>query len=170
MITSNKRLKQADDADTLLTALRRWVQEGNDPIKGYSFAAQMIGRGSKEGVHVGQVCSRIDLACFNAGLPMLTMHWVRLPSGAVNAASLNGWHDFQDELLAQSSVHRWTEADFDRVRGQLDALPNRSALTLWRQIESRGIQFARQQLHRNVAAPQPMKVFAEADSGSADDH
>ncbi len=48
---------------------------------------------------MGKVTSRIDLAAFYAGLPMLAVHWVRNPDGKVNPASFPGtWAQYKEEM------------------------------------------------------------------------
>lgn len=147
-----RRLRQAADAEPLLRALRAHLLAGRAPLFGYGKAAALIGRKNSEGAHLGQVCSRIDLACYHAGLPLLTLHWVRKPDGEVNYDGLIGWHAFARELIEASAAHAWTAAEFDLLQSRLDALPDKATAALWAEVEAQGAAVIRQHLQRAAAS------------------
>ena len=84
-------LQEPKRAIELLAALRKHILSGGGLILGYAVAAEMIGlKGSDNGRHLGQVVSRIDLASFLAGLPSLSLHWIRETDGKINREALRG--------------------------------------------------------------------------------
>ena len=100
------KLLEAKRATELLTSLRKHILGGGSLICGYSQAGAMIGLTDNHSRITGQICSRIDLASFNAGLPMLALHWVRKPDGEINPAAFNGaaetiWRVFETEMLGK---------------------------------------------------------------------
>jgi hypothetical protein len=149
--TRCRQLKQAEDAAVLLQALRQHVLARRAPLFGYGKAAALIGRKNSDGAHLGQVCSRIDVACYHAGLPLLTLHWVRRPDGKVNHDSLVGWRAFAQELIDASAGHAWTAGDLELVQARLHALPQKATAALWAEVEAQGPATIRQQLHRALA-------------------
>lgn len=98
----------------------------------------MIGRDGDER-HVGQVTSRIDLAALYAGLPMITVHWVRKPDGQVNLASFSGplWEPRRKGIILVSESHQWTADELAVVRKRLQELPDDAADMQWKLIETR---------------------------------
>ena len=158
-----KQLPESDRATKLLTALRQHILNGGGLINGYAAAARMIDlNGADYGRHLGQVVSRIDLASFNAGLPFLTLHWIREPNGEINSAAfhdsvggaINPWLPFEVEMLSEAASHQWTPEDFERLQGSLDKLSNEGARALWAQVErqimKKGPSFIRHNLHRRL--------------------
>lgn len=156
MPAHQRRLKQAEDAAPLLRALAEHVLAGRAPLFGYAKAAALIGRNSSQGAHLGQVCSRIDVACYHAALPLLTLHWVRRPDGEVNHDSLVGWREFAHELIEASAAHAWTAAEFELLHARLEVLPAKAAAGLWAEVEAQGTAAIRQQLQRAMASPAGM--------------
>lgn len=147
---SPERLKQAEAADTLLRFLRERIKNGARPLHGYAEVCRALGYKSSAGMYAGQVCSRLDLACYHAGLPMVTLHLVRTPDGSINANGLRGWEAFQAELRAAAVGHEWTPADLDLVQAELDKLPNRGAKPLWKDIEEQDVETWGDRLHARV--------------------
>jgi hypothetical protein len=153
---------EAERATELLTALRKHILSGRGLIIGYIAAAEMIGLDGDHCRHVGQVVSRIDRACFDAGLPMLTLHWVRSPDGNVNGEAFNGsvtgvsklWAPFNHEILDTAANFQWSATYFDLVQSSLDKLPKVGAKTLWTALETKialkGAAFIRHNLHRRL--------------------
>ena len=145
-----ERLKQAVAADSLLQFLRERIKQGGTPLRGYAEVCKALGYKNSAGMYAGQVCSRLDLACYHAGLPMVTLHWVRKPDGSINSNGLRGWEHYQDELRAAAEGHAWTPADLDLVQAELDKLPNRGAKPLWKGIEDQDVETWGRQLHARV--------------------
>lgn len=153
---------EAERATQLLAALRKHILSGGGLVIGYIAAAEMIGLDGDYCRHLGQVVSRIDRACFDAGLPMLTLHWVRSPDGNVNGEAFNGsvtgvsklWIPFNQEILDTAANFRWSTTDFDLVQSSLDKLPKVGAKTLWTALEAKisqkGAPFIRHNLHRRL--------------------
>jgi hypothetical protein len=138
-----------------LAVIRKHV-ESNELINGYGTLAELCGRraGSTDARFFGQVTSRIDAACFYAGLPMLCAHWVRSADGEINPYSFNQeFAQFKAEILKISEAYKWTADDFHRLQGQLNALPDESATSIWENIRAREYAkpgFIKYNLHRKV--------------------
>jgi hypothetical protein len=129
-----KRLREAERADLLLTVLRATTGS----IVGYAAAADLIEwRGRAVGRPMAQVCSRLDLAAFNAGLPMLALNRVRTKDGSINHAAFSGsWEKYRAEIERRMQTYCWRQQDFVSLQAELDRLPNRSAKILWERIET----------------------------------
>ena len=119
-------------------------------MRGYAEVCRALGYKSNAGMYAGQVCSRLDLACYHAGLPMVTMHWARRPDGSINPNGLRGWKTFDRELLAAAEGHEWTVEDLNSVQAELDKLPHRAAKALWRDLEEQDVATWGIQLHARV--------------------
>jgi hypothetical protein len=124
------------------------------PINGYSVAAQAIGLTADHAVHIGQVNSRIDVAAFKAGYPMIATHMVRKPDGSIHPEAFSGvWAQYRSECLSYAETHPWTSEELEDVKAELDALPDRGALQLWDEIrdrDTRNTGFIRRKLHHMV--------------------
>jgi hypothetical protein len=140
--------KQHSDAISLFRVFRALEA----PLEGYNVAAASIGLSGNHSRHVGQVCSRIDYACFIAGLPMLSVNLVRKNDGSVNEASFAKlcWHSTKDEVVNTSIAHEWTDHQFDSAFRFLIDLPQDCARVLWNEAEEWSQEKIRYQLHRNV--------------------
>ena len=147
-------MKQHEDALKMFALLTDRLLNKMPPINGYSVAAEAIGLTADHAVHIGQVNSRIDVATFCAGYPMIATHMVRKPNGKIHPKAFGGvWERFKDECISVAETHRWTSEQLDEIRIALDALPDRSALKLWAQVVDRDFResgFIRQTLHRKV--------------------
>lgn len=150
-------MSQATAAHNLLLAIRQRIVEGKGPFHGYAAAAAAAGyvhNAKDAGRAMGQVTSRIDLAAFYAGLPMLAVHWVRNPDGKINPASFPGtWVAYKDEIETVAGKHVWSVEDVDRVLAKMHSAlnANEGAVTLWRYVESRRLDtpgFVEHNLHR----------------------
>lgn len=149
-------MKQHEDALKMFALLRDRLLNKMPPINGYSVAAEAIGLTADHAVHVGQVNSRVDVAAFNAGYPMIATHMVRKPNGKIHPKAFGGvWEQYRDECISLAETHRWTSEQLDEVRIALDALPDRSALKLWAEVvdhEFRKPGYIRRQLHCRIRA------------------
>lgn len=148
-----------DHARELLAVLRHLVLTDQPPIRGYHRAAEAIGLdGERYQRHMGQVCSRIDVATFNAGYPMLATHMVRTPEGEIHPDAFRGqWEQFRDECTELVLSHRWTPEQLDEVLGALNALGPVGAISMWNNIREREAKkpgYIRYNLHRKVK-PKP---------------
>jgi len=147
-------VKQHEDALKMFALLRDRLLSNMPPIKGYSAAAEAIGLTADQAVHVGQVNSRVDVAAFNAGYPMIATHMVRQPNGKIHPKAFGGvWEQYRDECISLAETHRWTSQQLDEVRIALDALPDRSSLRLWEEVVDRDFRepgFIRRQLHYRI--------------------
>lgn len=138
-----------------MTVIRKHIGTGQI-INGYGTLAELCGRqaGSTDARFFGQVASRIDAACFYAGLPMLCVHWVRNSGGDINPYSFNQeFAPFKDEILKASEEYEWTTHDFHRVQAQLNALPDESATSIWANVVAREFAkpgFIKYNLHRKL--------------------
>jgi hypothetical protein len=150
-------MSQATAAHNLLQAIRRRILEREGPFIGYAAAAAAAGyteNAKDAGRAMGQVTSRIDLASFYAGLPMLAVHWVRNPDGKINPASFPGsWAPYKDEIESVASTHTWRVEEVDQVLAKMHSTldPNEGAVTLWKYVESRRLDtpgFVEHYLHR----------------------
>ena len=150
-------MSQASAAHNLLQAIRERIVDGEGPFHGYSAAATAAGYTSNAkdaGRAMGQVTSRIDLAAFYAGLPMLAMHWVRNPNGKINPASFPGtWELYKAEIERVATTYAWAAEDIDKVRAKMHSTlaANEGAVTLWKYVESRRLDtpgFVEHHLHR----------------------
>jgi|GEM_PF-5985429 len=147
---------QHSDAYALAEALTKHILGGGSPIHGYTEAARMVGRTGDER-HMGQVTSRIDLASFYAGLPMLALHWIRKPDSTVNPASFSGtlWAPLKETMIAAAASHQWTAEELAAVRSRLLELPDDSAELQWNLVETREHErpgYIAYNLHRKLGA------------------
>jgi hypothetical protein len=149
-------VKQHKDALKMFALLRDRLLNIMPPINGYSVAAQVIGLTADHAVHIGQVNSRIDVAAFKAGYPMIATHMVRKPDGSIHPEAFGGvWEQYKDECISLAETHRWTSEQLDEVRIALDGLPDRSSLKLWEEVVDRNFRepgFIRRQLHYRIRA------------------
>jgi hypothetical protein len=147
-------MKQHEDALRMLALLRDRLLHKMQPISGYAIAAQAIGLSADHAVHLGQVNSRIDVAAFNAGYPMIATHMVRKPNGKIHPKAFGGvWEQFKNECISFAETHQWTSKQLDEVKIALNALPEQSALRLWEEVVDRDFRepgFIRRQLHHKV--------------------
>jgi len=143
---------QPVDALKLAQVLFDRALKGEPPVRGYDTAATLIGRNSTDDVrHMGQVTSRIDAACFEARLPMLASHMVRRRDGSFNPDMFQDeWEEFRDEVQRVAENHVWTQAQRESVMRALISLPDKSSRLIWADYASRGREFIRHNLHRNV--------------------
>lgn len=128
---------QHAEAHRVLDRLQELVLGDPRATTTYGQMAEMLGRdAAREGRFVGQVMSRIDLACFYARLPFVSMVKVLTVEGAVNDASFQGiWAGTRDELVKAARAHTWTTEDFSRIRTQLNSLPDEAVEGLWKRLE-----------------------------------
>ena len=149
-------IKQIGRANDFLKLLKPVALAGDRPIVGYVKAATMIGwKGHDIGRAVGQVLSRLDAACFYAGLPMLALHFVRPTDGDINDKAFDDhFRQYRTEIYESTQNHNWTDEDFQRIQSALDALPKESAGSIWKNIVDRDMQsggkFIRYNLHRRI--------------------
>jgi hypothetical protein len=147
-------VKQHEDALKMFALLRDRLLANKPPINGYSVAAEAIGLTAAHAVHIGQVNSRIDVAAFCAGYPMIATHMVRKPNGKIHPKAFGGvWEEYKEECISLAKTHRWTSEQLEEVRIALDALPDRSSLKLWGEVVDRDFTeagFIRRQLHCKV--------------------
>ena len=124
-------------------------------INGYNNAAEAIGlNGLTNQVHMGQVCSRIDVAAFDAGYPMLATHMIRKPNGEINPSAFSDvWGTLVDECIDVALNHQWTTEQLVEVERTLMGLRPIGALAHWKIIARRERQnpgFIRYNLHRKL--------------------
>lgn len=134
---------QHAEAHRVLDRLQEMVLGNPGATTTYAQMAEMLGRNAaREGRFVGQVMSRIDLACFYARLPFLSMVKVLAVVGSVNEASFQGiWAGARAELVDAARTHTWTPEDFSRIRTQLNNLPDEAVEGLWKRLEeTRGME------------------------------
>lgn len=136
---SIKVLAEDRRARQLLGALEAHIEAGHGPLHGYKAAAELINWNTAICLPVGQICSRLDLAAFNAELPMLALNWVRKPDGSINRkAFAPQWADFEDKFVEQMVTHRWKREHFSLLRDHLERLPRDvCAVKLWEQCEAK---------------------------------
>lgn len=143
---------ERDHALKLFAVLRNRVLTRQPPINGYHRAAEAIGLdGARYSKHMGQVCSRMDVATFNAGYPMLATHMVRKPNGRIPSTAFRGiWQQFREECINTAQEHVWTPEQLDAVLVALNALRDVGARGLWKAIqdhEADDIGYIRRTLH-----------------------
>jgi len=147
-------VKQHEDALKMFALLRDRLLSNMPPINGYSIAAEAIGLTADHAVHIGQVNSRIDVAAFKAGYPMIATHMVRKPDGNVHPEAFGGvWAPYRAECISFAETHQWTSEQLEEVKAELDALPDRGSLQLWDEIrdrDTRNTGFIRRKLHHMV--------------------
>jgi|RhiMethySRZTD1v2_1073278.scaffolds.fasta_scaffold58560_3 hypothetical protein len=135
---------QHADALRLLKCLEQRILENPDFRMTYTDAAALLGREPGSSTrHVGQVCSRVDAACFYANLPWLSMSRVhKTEEGTINPASFAGdlWSVHKERLIQLAKRHRWTREDFGKIRWKLKSLgeDRAGASALWKRIEEFG--------------------------------
>ena len=119
-------MKQQQLAEQMLSMLTQRITGGNfEPVINYRNAAAMIGwtGGMKFAQAVGQVNSRVDYACFVAGMPMLATFYIRTADGRVNPDIFAGYtsgagDDFfglNTEIKNKMESHEWTAEGFKKV-------------------------------------------------------
>ncbi len=147
-------MKQHTYAIETVQFLKEWMTTNHQPIVGYQFLAEKVEAEGVQARNFGQVCSLIDYACFVAGLPHISYHWVRDGNGKRNEAAWDReWTQFRGVIAEYSAKHIWTDDDFDKVLGILRGLPSVGARTLWKHVSLREKQnkgFIAYNLHRAV--------------------
>ena len=131
-------LAEARRAEQLLNALEQHIAQGKAPVHGYKAAASLIGWNATICLPVGQICSRLDLAAYSAGLPMLALNWVRKPDGQINRKAFPPpWAVYEQEVVECMVTHKWSSEHFDQLRTCLRALPHDvGAVKLWAMHEA----------------------------------
>lgn len=142
------------DGCRIVPLLRDRLLNNMPPINGYSVRAVAIGLTTDHAVHIGQVNSRIDVAAFKAGYPMIATHMVRKPDGTIHPEAFSAvWAPYRAECLSFAEKHPWTPEELEDVKAEVEALPDRGALQLWDEIAERGTRnpsFIRRKLHHMV--------------------
>ncbi len=133
---------QHADATKLVEHLEKQILAAPAYHMTYSDAAEVLGRKAENDArHVGQVTSRIDAACFYARTPFLAMHRVReTHTGAINQRSFQSdlWRPHIPALIARAEGHIWSAEDFQRIKRNLQNLPDEAAKLLWSKIGTYG--------------------------------
>lgn len=135
---SKNMLPEARRAWQLLRALEAHIEAGHGPLHGYKAAAELINWNTAICLPVGQICSRLDLAAFNAGLPMLALNWIRKPDGSINRKAFTPqWAELEESFVEKMVTHRWKREHFSLLSDHLERLPSDiGALKLWEQCEA----------------------------------
>lgn len=130
-------LPEVRRAGELLTALQAHILEGRPPLHGYREAARLIRWNTPILLPVGQICSRLDLAAYDADLPMLALNWIRRSDGSINQKAFSGpWVAGEKESIERMVNHQWRREHFDLLRSHLEKLPpNVGAARLWQERE-----------------------------------
>ena len=82
---------------------------------------------------------------------MLATHMVRRHDGSFNPEMFKDeWDEFRDEIQSVAESHVWTADERERVMRALTSLPENSSRLIWNDYASRGREFIRHNLHRNV--------------------
>lgn len=145
-----KNLKQHTDSLALMAIIKNRVLTNQPPICGYHHVAELINLSENHCRHIGQLCKRIDYACFITGLPALALNAVQTPKGDVSSAFPIAWSEFKQEIVEKSKAHVWTVEQLEKVEKALKALSDDSARKLWESLVARGSKVIRWNLHRNI--------------------
>jgi hypothetical protein len=132
--------RESENAVRVLEILERRMQIDRDARTTFSELAAEFGQTPKSyGRHLGQVASRIDAACWSAGLPLLGAFRIRLSDGSLNAKALAepNWALRRQALAQREAMHDWNADDFRCVRQALDQLPPKGASLIWHDILER---------------------------------
>ena len=152
-------MMEFERANALLTALAGHILSDQQPrpLRGYEVGADLINWDAKASLAaLMQVCSRIDLAAFKAGLPCLALEWVRDADGCINEKAFpRDWQAYRGEIETMMCEYRWLARDFELIQAELDKMPrDQCARTLWagmaKQLRRHGQQHVRATLHRRV--------------------
>jgi predicted HNH restriction endonuclease len=111
---------------------RAMTGEGKLPAFSNAEAAVVMGIPdmSKNGTHHGQVQSRLDFACFRAGLPPLGL---AADEPFKKAWQPNGeWHYPMKAMAHAAKTRKWADQDFKRLRLELESL-NGDGGGLWKE-------------------------------------
>jgi hypothetical protein len=141
MATTPRAAKESAESAALLDVIESGiVDEGRSTPWSYVELAACLGRSSRHGAYLGQCVSRIDAACFEAGLPALSMKWIVTSAGKPSPKTCEGslWRGVADDLARSARCHTWTPEDLHRIRSALLALPEGSARSIWARIEATG--------------------------------
>lgn len=132
--------RERENAARVLEILERQMQVDRNARTSFSELAAEFGQTPKAyGRHLGQVASRIDAACWSAGLPLLGAFRIRLSDGSLNAKALAdpNWAVQRHVLAQREAAHEWNADDFRRLRQALDQLPPKGASLIWHDILER---------------------------------
>jgi hypothetical protein len=132
--------RESENAARVLEILERRMQVDRNARTTFSELAAEFGQTPKSyGRHLGQVASRIDAACWSAGLPLLGAFRIRLSDGSLNAKALAepNWALRRQALAQREAMHDWNADDFRCVRQALNQLPPKGASLIWHDILER---------------------------------
>jgi hypothetical protein len=132
--------RESENAARVLEILERRMQVDRGARTTFSELAAEFGQTPKAyGRHLGQVASRIDAACWSAGLPLLGAFRIRLSDGSLNTKALAepNWMIQRHALAQREASHDWNTDDFRRLRQALDQLPPKGASLIWHDILER---------------------------------
>jgi hypothetical protein len=141
-----------------LYALKLLELVRKDPARVWTYgeAGEAIGLGPEHARYMGQVASRLGLAFFYAGKPLLTMVTVQAVGYGLRKVVFGRmFAQHRQEIEDAVATHTFTSADFDAVERALRALPKASAHCLWQAAETKYFKdphFVRHNLHRTTAA------------------
>jgi hypothetical protein len=132
--------RESENAARVLEFLERRMKIDREARTTFSELAAEFGQTPKSyGRHLGQVASRIDAACWSAGLPLLGAFRIRLSDGSLNAKALAepNWAIRRQALAQREAMHDWNADDFRRLRQGLEQLPPKGASLIWHDILER---------------------------------
>jgi hypothetical protein len=132
--------RESENAARVLEILERRMEIDGNARTTFSELAAEFGQTPKSyGRHLGQVASRIDAACWTAGLPLLGAFRIRLSDGSLNTKALAepNWALRRQALAQREAMHDWNADDFRRVRQALNQLPPKGASLIWHDILER---------------------------------
>jgi hypothetical protein len=122
-------------ADT--EAIIAWLKDNATTHCGrLSFAntdlAHAIGK-RKPDQALGNLVSRLDFACYLAGLPSLGCAADKTFGGAWQRQDNRGWDFPVEQMQRRDKTHHWSNADLDRIRHETRRLTSGSAPLVWRE-------------------------------------
>jgi hypothetical protein len=125
-------------------------------IIGYAAAGKLAGEENAQARDWGQVCSLTDYACFIAGLPAITVEYVRKADGDVNDKSFQDvFSKYKDEIVTAAREFVWTDAAYTKLMSTLLTMDDTNAVNEWQgviQRERKQAGFIRYQLDRAARA------------------
>ena len=138
-ISQNPPAKSTTPIQTRTEELLRWLQALSSENGGYfpaytnADAAAALGMGEmiRHGRAYGNIVSRLDFACYRAGLPPLGLT-AATPFAKAWGTRDRDWAYPVPNMQAAAKAHRWTDRDYADVLRITESLPGQAYL-IWRQ-------------------------------------
>lgn len=147
---------QHQNASKVLRIIQAADSEGR-PLNYQTLAAELGRDHIKHARAMAQVCDLLDAAAAQAGVPLLALVKVLNSGGVINpmAWTKNTPPGVREAIIARSSAHSFSSADFDAIARGLSALKGLGNRAAWLKVRD---AIPVDQLYQRLTAPPPVPV------------